>query len=583
MADLIRIPGVELIRTGKWPISSGSWDATPEDLAAAVAALNCPSIRRPVLKLGHVDPRFDGEPAIGYVDNLRITDGGHTLVGDYAGVPQWLGNIAASAYPDRSIEGTYGFRCQQSHTHPFVLTAVALLGVTPPGVGSLKSLQDVAALYGVDPALVSASGVKVVAKVSDVEASKSEGNAERLRRYWLTGKGALAIKWGTDGDFDRCVRQMREHAPSMKDPKGYCAELHHEATGMWPGDKRNRKKVAASTDSEEGAVPSPEPSREDLIRSAFNASQPQNRWIVEINESGVVVIDDTDRSLHRIPVEVGDTVTFGESTPVHMAYVPLDSELVSASRTVFASRAESRPDVAATVLDTPQPAQPPPNPTPPVEPPNPAVPPDPTEEPQTPPQPGGVPVSGEPAGPQSPGAEPVTNELEGDRPVSTLSADMRSRLGLADDADEAAALAAIDALKVKAETPPEPNPEQVAASAAAARENEELRQEVKVLASQVESMSSKLAATEAEKAASVKASVLGEAQRLGKFKPADREQWEKDYDDAPAVVTRTLARIAAGAEVPVVAAGYTGTGEEPADAAFDKDYETHFRTEKAGA
>ncbi len=161
---LARIPDVELIRTGRWPISSGSWDASAEDLAAAVAALNCPSIRRPVLKLGHIDPRFDGEPAIGYVDNLRIADGGHTLVGDFAGMPAWFGSIAASAYPDRSVEGTYGFRCQQQHTHPFVLTAVALLGVTPPGVGALKSLQDVAALYGVDNGQVTA-GVRIAAKV----------------------------------------------------------------------------------------------------------------------------------------------------------------------------------------------------------------------------------------------------------------------------------------------------------------------------------------------------------------------------------------------------------------------------------
>lgn len=166
MPELTRIPNVELIRTGRWPLSTGTWDASAEDLAAAVAALNCPSIRRPVLKLGHVDPRFDGEPAIGYVDNLRVADGGQTLVGDFAGVPSWLGGIAASAYPDRSIEGTYSFRCQQSHTHPFVLTAVALLGVTPPGVGSLKSLQDVAALYGVDRELVAASGVQVAATVS---------------------------------------------------------------------------------------------------------------------------------------------------------------------------------------------------------------------------------------------------------------------------------------------------------------------------------------------------------------------------------------------------------------------------------
>lgn len=153
-AQLTRRDGVELVRTGRWAISTGVWEAKKEDLAAAVAAMQCPAIRRPVLKIGHTDQRFtpqtgDGEPSIGWVDNLRIADGGHTLIGDYVGVPAWLDGVMASAYPDRSVEGVYRHRCQIGHEHPFVLTGVALLGVTPPGVGTLKSLQDVASLYGV--------------------------------------------------------------------------------------------------------------------------------------------------------------------------------------------------------------------------------------------------------------------------------------------------------------------------------------------------------------------------------------------------------------------------------------------------
>lgn len=146
---LSRIPNVELIHTGTWPISTGVWTVTTEDIANAVAALDCPAVRRPILKLGHTDPRFDGEPAVGYVSNVAAAEGGHTMVGDYEGMPGWLGPVIASAYPDRSVEGEYDYRCQLGHTHPFVLTAVALLGVTPPGIGTLDSLQDVASLYGV--------------------------------------------------------------------------------------------------------------------------------------------------------------------------------------------------------------------------------------------------------------------------------------------------------------------------------------------------------------------------------------------------------------------------------------------------
>jgi 8-oxo-dGTP pyrophosphatase MutT (NUDIX family) len=58
-----------------------------------------------------------------------------------------------------------------------------------------------------------------------------EGDAERLRQYWSHGEGAAKIGWGTPGDFDRCVVEVGKY---MDDPKGYCAERHHDALGIWP-------------------------------------------------------------------------------------------------------------------------------------------------------------------------------------------------------------------------------------------------------------------------------------------------------------------------------------------------------------
>jgi 2'-5' RNA ligase len=58
-----------------------------------------------------------------------------------------------------------------------------------------------------------------------------DGNAERLREYWAHGEGAAKIRWGEPGDFDRCVLHVGKF---MADPKGYCAERHHEALGIWP-------------------------------------------------------------------------------------------------------------------------------------------------------------------------------------------------------------------------------------------------------------------------------------------------------------------------------------------------------------
>ena len=64
-----------------------------------------------------------------------------------------------------------------------------------------------------------------------------DGNAETLRRYWTVGEGAAKIRWGTPGDFDRCVRQLDDYMPGRAE--GYCALLHKRATGFWPGDKPN--------------------------------------------------------------------------------------------------------------------------------------------------------------------------------------------------------------------------------------------------------------------------------------------------------------------------------------------------------
>lgn len=201
---LVRVPNVELMQTGTWNISTGPVDFTVEDLSAAVTALGCPAVRRPVLKLGHVDPRFDGEPAIGFIDNMATADNGRTLVGDYAGVPGWLGDIMASAYPDRSIEGVFDFVCQMGHTHPFVVEAVALLGVTAPGIGTLASLQDVATLYGVEVAAArSATGTPVTVQAkgspmpnpSPLRISASVSASDVMRAFYASPAGQGWDTW----------------------------------------------------------------------------------------------------------------------------------------------------------------------------------------------------------------------------------------------------------------------------------------------------------------------------------------------------------------------------------------------------
>lgn len=64
---------------------------------------------------------------------------------------------------------------------------------------------------------------------------KSQESTRTLVNYWTRGEGAAKIRWGTDGSFSRCTRAL---AGKVRDPKGLCAELHKEATGEWPAEKK---------------------------------------------------------------------------------------------------------------------------------------------------------------------------------------------------------------------------------------------------------------------------------------------------------------------------------------------------------
>lgn len=65
-----------------------------------------------------------------------------------------------------------------------------------------------------------------------------DGNAERLRQYWLHGAGAAKIRWDTPGDWTRCVAHLTPHMGARS--KGFCALLHKRATGVYPGSTLNK-------------------------------------------------------------------------------------------------------------------------------------------------------------------------------------------------------------------------------------------------------------------------------------------------------------------------------------------------------
>ncbi|MFB6392623.1 2'-5' RNA ligase family protein [Polymorphospora lycopeni] len=635
MADLARRDGIELIRTGSWETMTGTWNPTPADIAAAIAAQDCPAIRKPVIKLGHVDKRFDGEPALGWFENLRSPDGGHTLVGDQVTLP-WLAAVQAAAYPSRSIEGHYNHRCGAGHVHPFVLTAVALLGVTPPAVRTLRNLNDLPGHLGVAAGVPEgAEPVQVTIMAAEVHTGAmvalipTEADAERLAVDGGEPAEQLHVTLAYLGDAVNLAPADRQDiidtvSTAVNGMPVVEAEVF-ALSAFNPGDVSERKTCIVAGLSgdlldavhtligdslQHLALPSQHapwhahmtlqytddlsrlaalvdrvgPVRFDRLRIALAGQHidipliggPEPDEAEEPGEELVAAADGDGNNLKRYWLGKGLSRWATKRHPWttlyrlirkhvgaarakriasqwfhdHFGYWPGDRRHRKVRAAAQEGELMTQPTPPADEPQTPQPVEPVPEPL---------------ADPAQPSEPQGDPIL--PAAEPEPAPQPEPEEDT----LSTLNADVRSRLGLAEDADDTAILAALDALKTKADTPPQPDPQQVAAAAKAEEEANELRKEVKVLASQVQTMSQKLADAEKAKADTIKASVLDEAEKQGKFKPADRAQWETDYDEAPAAITRVLASIAPGTAVPVAASGYTGEAEptQDTDAEFE--------------
>lgn len=195
---LTAVPNVDIISTGiEYPLASGPTTFTPEDLADAVAAQDDPCVPKPRIWLGHTDDTRihgdrsgavpSGEPAVGKVTNMRLEHEGHKIVGDLEGVPVWLANIFATAFPGRSVEGKFNFKTPSGKKWRLVISELALLGVKWPGV---TSLNDIASLFtpdGPEGVIVTeATEEQPVAAVTAINQRKisAQVTVEDLRRSW---------------------------------------------------------------------------------------------------------------------------------------------------------------------------------------------------------------------------------------------------------------------------------------------------------------------------------------------------------------------------------------------------------------
>jgi len=67
---------------------------------------------------------------------------------------------------------------------------------------------------------------------------------ERLHEYWVHGEGAQKIRWGSPGDYDRCVLHLSKY---IRDAHGYCAKAHHDALGIWPATHAKELKAGRAS------------------------------------------------------------------------------------------------------------------------------------------------------------------------------------------------------------------------------------------------------------------------------------------------------------------------------------------------
>lgn len=152
----VTIPAVELVKVGVHgghaltekakadKEKNGGVKVTAQHIADMVAADADNFIDEAPIKFSHFTQLGDAAPAAGWIQNLRTTDNGNTLVGDLVDIPAGLYPLIKTGFKRRSVEMKYDQTGEEGKQYSAVLSAIALLGTEAPAV---KNLADLADLY----------------------------------------------------------------------------------------------------------------------------------------------------------------------------------------------------------------------------------------------------------------------------------------------------------------------------------------------------------------------------------------------------------------------------------------------------
>jgi hypothetical protein len=296
---LVTVPNVPLAETGiEYPASTGPVTLTEDDLRDMVESQGDPGIVSPRLKLGHSDPRFngevlDGEPAFGTAQNLRLENSGQTVVADFVGVPSWLANILPTAYPNRSIEGNFDVHTATGHSWRFVCTDVALLGVIWPGISTLDDLQTAFSESGPEGVELTAS-ISASTNMEDVRRSFYDDVAtEDSGRFWWWVRAALLdpnelivdddegglyrVPFSVSGDevtFSDPIPVKIEYVDAPVAAARVLASTYQTSRDSRPADRQEGKVTPVDLDLLRTRLGLPEDADEEQINAALDEPEP---------------------------------------------------------------------------------------------------------------------------------------------------------------------------------------------------------------------------------------------------------------------------------------------------------------------
>jgi len=222
IAQFVTLENIPLCETGiDYPASTGNISLTREMFAEAIAYSQDPHGLQPRIKIAHGDTPMNDDlqslfeqynasldasvPSLGTILNLRTVNDGHTLVGDWHGLPEWLATVLSTAYPARSIEGGSWTNPANQKTYEFKIDAVALLGVIGPGCTSLADLQELFSKDGPKMTVIEMSAPKLEVSSHKMPVNL-QVNVEEIRRafytefaqgdrYWWWDRELLADPW----------------------------------------------------------------------------------------------------------------------------------------------------------------------------------------------------------------------------------------------------------------------------------------------------------------------------------------------------------------------------------------------------